>query len=187
MHRRARSSNKCLHTMIDEDSLQSHRRSLTAVIHGHHYRVSAVFFLKAKPNIAMRLSLTVLNRLSMIVSAKRRRCHSFITITCTSTASGADEGDRWDGGSCLHPVVSHVWQVKALAEVDQVEHVLLEAATAEADRCVQELAADARVLSHCVRHFADVRACSAVAARACHAEARVARAYRLPRRWLRCC
>ena len=41
-------------------------------------------------------------------------------------------------GNHLGPVVGHLGQVEALADVDQVEDVLLEARAAEADACLQE-------------------------------------------------
>ena len=41
-------------------------------------------------------------------------------------------------GDHLGPVVGHLGQVEALADVDQVEDVLLEARATKADACLQE-------------------------------------------------
>ncbi len=43
--------------------------------------MSPVFFLKEKPKMAIFLSLTLWKSSAMILSAKRRLCQSFISIT----------------------------------------------------------------------------------------------------------
>uniref|UniRef100_J3ND73 Uncharacterized protein n=1 Tax=Oryza brachyantha TaxID=4533 RepID=J3ND73_ORYBR len=56
------------------------------------------------------------------------------------------------------PVVGHLGEAIALADVDEVEDVLLEAGAAEADAGVQELGPDPGVLPDGVRHLGDVGA-----------------------------
>lgn len=56
----------------------------------------------------------------------------------------------------LSPVCGDLGQVQALAQVNQVEDILLEARTTETDRRPQELGSNSRVESNSVRHFVDV-------------------------------
>mmetsp|Transcript_16043 Transcript_16043/g.38286 ORF Transcript_16043/g.38286 Transcript_16043/m.38286 type:complete len:288 (-) Transcript_16043:843-1706(-) len=56
----------------------------------------------------------------------------------------------------LLPVRSHLRQAERLAQVHQVENVLLEARASEADGCVEELGTDAAVQTDGVRNFLDV-------------------------------
>jgi len=55
------------------------------------------------------------------------------------------------------PVVRHVLQAEALAQVGQVENILLKAGTAEADRRLEEFRADAAVPPDGVGHLVHVR------------------------------
>ena len=58
----------------------------------------------------------------------------------------------------LAPVRRDLGQVQALAQIHEVEDILLEAAPAEPDRRAEELGADARVKANRVRDLVDVRA-----------------------------
>ncbi len=58
--------------------------------------------------------------------------------------------------SYLVPVVGHLGQLQVLAEVDQIEDVLLEAAAAEADARLQKAPPDATVRADGVRHLVHV-------------------------------
>ncbi len=51
------------------------------------------------------------------------------------------------------PVVGDLLESQRLADVNQVQDVLLEAGAAKADAGVQEFGADARVRANCVRHL----------------------------------
>ena len=66
-------------------------------------------------------------------------------------------GNGWGSGAHRVPVVSYLLQANRLADVDQVENVLLEAAAAKADRGIEELAADARVCANGVPHLHKVQ------------------------------
>lgn len=55
--------------------------------------------------------------------------------------------------SYLVPVFGHLRKTGGLADVDEVEHVLLEARTPEPDRGVEELVADAGVVPQSSRHL----------------------------------
>lgn len=65
---------KLLYSIVYEESW--HSTTKTDI-----YLVSAVFFLNAKPNTAIFLSVTVLNISDMILSAKRRLCQLLISTT----------------------------------------------------------------------------------------------------------
>jgi hypothetical protein len=58
----------------------------------------------------------------------------------------------------MHPEVGHLAEMEHLAEVDQREDVLLEAAAAEANTGIQEFVANPRVSADGAGHFADVGA-----------------------------
>ena len=51
------------------------------------------------------------------------------------------------------PVLGHLLEADCLADVDQVENVLLEAGAAEAHAGVQELGADPRVCANAASHL----------------------------------
>lgn len=51
------------------------------------------------------------------------------------------------------PVLGHILEANRLADVDQIQNVLLEARASEADRCVQELWPYARVRANRVRYL----------------------------------
>ena len=59
----------------------------------------------------------------------------------------------------LVPVVGHLLQAHSLADVDQVEDVLLEAGAAKADRGVEELGADAGVGADGLGNLLHIGAC----------------------------
>eukprot|EP00760_Papus_ankaliazontas_P012579 PhM_4_TR15406/c0_g1_i1/m.8621 len=58
----------------------------------------------------------------------------------------------------LVPVVRHFGQIEALAQIHQVEDIFLETRPAEADRCLQELGAQAAVVANGAAHLVDVGA-----------------------------
>lgn len=58
----------------------------------------------------------------------------------------------------LPPVRCNLRQVQALAEVDKVQNILLEARTTEADRRPQELGSNSRVETNSMCDFVDVGA-----------------------------
>ncbi len=58
----------------------------------------------------------------------------------------------------LAPIVGDLGQAEGLAEINQVEDVLLETGTAETNRCLEELGADARVRADGAGDLIDIRA-----------------------------
>ncbi len=62
-------------------------------------------------------------------------------------------GTAWQASPHRVPVLSDGLQADGLADVDQVQDVLLEAGPAEAHAGVQELGADARVRADAARHL----------------------------------
>ena len=85
-------------------------------------RVSLVSFLKAKPQMAIALPATVLNR-------------ARITL----------------------PVGGRLWQPEVLAQINEIQDILLKTRPAETDRGPQELGANARVGSDGQSDLIDVR------------------------------
>merc|ERR1712050_783147 len=92
-------------------------------------RTSPVSFLKAKPKMAIFFLDTVLKSTSM--SFREPLLHVLVHI------------------DNLLPIVSDLWQTKLLTKVDQVQNVLLEARTTEANGGVQKLLANARISTYC--------------------------------------
>lgn len=105
--------------------------------------VSPVSFLNEKPSRAIFLPVTVLKRQSIILQANRRLWYSFISITWGNDKRRLrmswihffflfffqrDRNIRCFAVSHLLPVGGYLGQVEGLAQVHQIQHILLETA-----------------------------------------------------------
>lgn len=73
---------------------------------------------------------------------------------------GLELGDigKAGGTANLAPICSNLWKVQALAEVDQIEDVLLETTASETDTGLQELGTDSGVKAASIADFVDIGA-----------------------------
>lgn len=142
----------------------SARRYLARVMAGDS-RVSPVSFLKANPRMAIFLPVSVLNRQEIMRWRKRFFWCSFISTTCIMLALNSISAETIK--AYLTPICRHLRQVQALAQIHQVQNILLKTTASKANARLQELGSDpaiqpasiANLINICTRRFANRRKC----------------------------